>query len=635
MGFISESGFGWERNDFTIAFSDEVKMASDSASSFFSGQNQYNRPISFPSSTENFKGCYQFCNKYNQAITLPSSAKDLSYMFYYSNGYNRVITIPSGSENLAYMFYGADLYDRRTTIPDSVSNTYEMFYGCPNFNNTVVINPRRNKSLDMDYMFENCVNFQQDITVPQSANYYALVGKYSYGSDYIYTGNIHMYAKSNSYKYGRDGSYSQAFSYYDRFNANIIFEYDGITDVSSMFMGSSNFGKPVDFPASVNNFRYTYQGTNINSLVTIHGDSDAERCFQGCKNLDVNIVIPSNSDISYFFSGCINYNQAAHVPSYTDGSSIFSGCTSLNSLVTFDDDIESLSSTFYSCRSLNQNIQLPSGSTELHSVFSGCSALNQNIKIPETVTIGSGLFNGCYSLDQEIILPDNLTEADDMFRGCASLTSDIVLPTSVVNAQFMFANCNQFSPLQLVIPSSVRNFNMIAANTKIYNIRIDSREFSEGNIQRLNLDTIDLGSKPQLSWSIVSDYSPAKEQEDDPIIISELKSKRIGKIEIPASAIVHRKSNPDATALEHFSYYSQSVLGYGDSDCKTIAEYFQRKGTKYAAKGWGFCNLIKLDGGNYAYVYRDYDNYYEASSGDPYDDKYYRYPLYSWIVEFY
>lgn len=440
------------------------------------------------------------------------------------------------NNNASYMFNNLNNYNAPFTIPDEVNNAYGMFYDCVNFNSPVHISPYSSHITTMQNMFTHANNFSQDINIPASCNYWSgLIGDGCY-----YNANIYVYSNGNG-GYGA-GNFAWAFRDWHNFNGNVIFMGVSPTNMQWAFEYDYKLNQNIHFPSTVENlYQCFYYCYNLNQNIQI--PSVTHNCyymFYFCESLNQNIRVPDNVDATYMFYYCTNLNQPIKIPNnsvltgmlsycqnldqpflvpyyrsnyYTDyeyfvnynyygdtaeinsdGGYIFASCNNLNAPITFDDNIESLSSTFASCYNFNQNVQMPSnlkfayqtfascymkfnqnisfpeGIIEMRSTFAACSNFNQNIRMPSTVKMLSNCFAGCSNLNQNIVIPSGCLDTTGMFSDCENLNQNIIIPSSVKQVDNMFRDCSNYN-YPVIIPEGVTTCDSICCGC--YNLYMD------------------------------------------------------------------------------------------------------------------------------------------------------------------
>lgn len=434
------------------------------------------------------------------SYTLLDDFRNLNVPFTLTLGEN--VTFKNG---YAYeMFNNCYEYNAPFNVPDDTKYASSMFKGCHNLNSPININPS-SPITDMSYMFYECFNFQQNINIPSSCNYfYSIVGGSYYDQQngtYIYPeyqGNFHIY--SNERGYG-EGNFAYAFQWGNTMNANVMFHDVQPTSMYAAFEWDYHFDRNVYLPDSVEDLMYTFAYCNrLNQ--NIHIPANANVCtymFQSCDNLNQNISIPdgviaygmfmycnnlnqpirlpSDGVIDSIFHCCYNLNQPFEVPYYNTeynldypydanenrsllnscyGSGIFRYCNNLNQPITLNDNIESLVGTFSYCENFNQNVIMPSNLKFAHTVFQGCyQAFNQNIAFPEGTLEMVSTFYSCTNLNQNIHIPSTVKK----LTGCFWATNtnyNIQIPSGCLDTAEMFSSCSLLNQ-DIYIPSSVQN----------------------------------------------------------------------------------------------------------------------------------------------------------------------------------
>ena len=544
-------------------------------------------------------------------------------------------------------------YNAPFNIPSTVMNCYGMFNNCISLNSPIHIDPYGSVNV-MDSMFCNCYNFQQDINIPVSCgSWYGLVNGGYYDEGWLsqrYEGNIHMY--SNKYQWYPEGILPQAFSSWYGFNGNVIFHDVYPIVMASAFEYDGNLNRNICLPDSVENMSYCFgycynlnqnihipssavdcshmfiQCNNLNQAISVPDGVNAYEMFSQCNHLNCTVRLPSGGNMHSMFKYCNNLNQPFDVPyyatvydpdyDYTSGSEtavsscagyvMFAYCDNLNSMVTFNDDIESMCGTFEDCdlfnqnvvmpshlkysidtfsgcnESFNQNIAFPEGMIEMNRTFCGCTHFNQNIRIPSTVKklhqcftgtainqniqIPSGcantafMFSDCPNLNQNILIPTSVRNACNMFRQCDNLNSEISIPEGVINCEEFAYWCRNLYIPEAVIPSSARSIHGVFDHTKVLNINIRTNYFEAwcDDVVNVALAANTSGKTPMTLPTSISGSTWTFLYSDWQQISW---GTPIGEFKIPIDANVHVWAEEEYPIL--YQFYSRQMYGIGHS----------------------------------------------------------------------
>ncbi len=176
-----------------------------------------------------------------------------------------------------------------------------------------------------------------------------------------------------------------------------------------------------------------------------------ESAFQGCVNLDIDLIIPDNvtNMLMSAFSGCSKIRSVSLSDNLiTVRQNMFSGCTSLES-ITFGEKTAILDDyAFSNCTSLT-DLVFPESITEIgNDVFRNCDSIT-HITVPDNIIrFGTGVFESSDKL--ESVQYDSGTKAipNRTFKDCTNLTTvEISGNITVINEAFY--NCTGLTNITL------------------------------------------------------------------------------------------------------------------------------------------------------------------------------------------
>ena len=223
-------------------------------------------------------------------------------------------TLPSHVKTTQYMFQNCDEFNQDLSTWDvsNVTNMQGMFKGCEYFNQS---NSSWNTTnvTDMSYMFEGCIAFDMPLNTWDVSNVTNMQGMFK-GCE-TFNGDISSWNVSN------------------------------VIDMSYMFMGC------VYFNIAISNWK-PLNATNMSNM------------FDGCETFDQLISqwkTPKAEDMSYMFNNCYSYNRAMaawDVSSVTNMQSMFKECYLFNKPLTLWNvsNVTDMSRMFEWCEVYNQDL---------------------------------------------------------------------------------------------------------------------------------------------------------------------------------------------------------------------------------------------------------------------------------------
>ena len=372
----------------------------------------------------------------------------------YPNTYQTMTEIPSG-----------DLKSDGSIdlITDSLK---EVFKDCVNISSIPKIN-NTNKSIDMSYMFFNCISiisldlsyFNTNNVIDMSYMFCSeryINGKYI-GLSSLSELNVSNWNTSNvvnmkSMFYGCNSLTSLDVSNWDTSNVtNMSCMFDDCEKIISLDVSNWDTSNVIDMGLM---FYYCKSLTSLDVSNWDTSNVTTMSCmFYGCSSLTTLDV--SNWDTSNVIYAC-NYNIVCN--------GLFGNCKSLTSLDVSKwntKKINDLSYCFYGCSSLTSldvSKWDTSSAIKMIGTFLNCESLTSlDVSNWDTsnVTRMDDMFNNCKlitTLDVSNFDTSNVTRMEDMFRHCESLTTLDVSnfdTSNVTNMTGMFNGCKSLISLDI------------------------------------------------------------------------------------------------------------------------------------------------------------------------------------------
>jgi hypothetical protein len=238
-----------------------------------------------------------------------------------------------------------------------------------------------------------------------------------------------------------------------------------------MFYGCNNFNQPVTIPNGVTNiFRMFCNSYNFGSNVYVYPANltrqSVANMFQGCNNQSQKHIFTNDTNV---FNGTI-YSQSITGTAVTwtqDGDNYYNTAYNIyihnvanpytvlnNARYTFGSDfplpdspaivfgsgVRDLSFAFNSVLldSNNTLILFEEGVETLESCFFGRSYFNQPLTIPSSATNCRGIIEACPNFNSDIVFRNGVELVTYAIANCQSFEANIWLPESVTNMKGLF-----------------------------------------------------------------------------------------------------------------------------------------------------------------------------------------------------
>jgi hypothetical protein len=325
--FYNCANFNQNMNDFDVSGVTTMSHMFDGCSVF----NNENYPffrLNTSSALLDMSYMFANCDNFNQTINEfdVSGVTTMSHMFdgcSIFNNENTDLTLNTSSAllDVSYMFSNCANFNKRGDFDVSgVTTMSHMFDGCSVFNNgSLMLNLNTSSALlDMSYMFYNCANFNQRWNFDMSG--VTTMSHMFDGCSMFNNGNTNLTLNTSS------ALLDVSYMFYNcaNFNQLINFDMSGVTTMSHMFDGCSEF----------NNDNYPFFSLNTSSALL-----DMSYMFANCDNLNQTIYafdVSGVTTMSHMFYGCSVFNNADS-PLYLNTSSalldvsyMFYNCISLH-----------------------------------------------------------------------------------------------------------------------------------------------------------------------------------------------------------------------------------------------------------------------------------------------------------------
>ncbi len=377
----------------------------------------------------------------------------------------------------------------------NVQSLRRMFTNCESLTGTIAFNNWNTANVnDMNAMFANCTEFNQDIgnwNVSQVGNLQSMFDGAS-----SFDQNIGDWDVSNVTD--MSAMFWEA-STFNQFIGN--WNVSQVTDMSAMFLGAISFDQDisnwnvenvikmslmfsgaVEFDQPIGTWNMS-NVSNINSMF-----SDATLFNQNLENWDVSNV----TEMINTFFGAINFNQPIgnwDVSNVQSLRGMFGNAESFDqSLSDWDvSNVTDMSFLFFQANSFNQPINNwdVSNVLDMNRMFSQASNFNQPLDNWDTSNVidTSYMFENASFFDQAIGGWDvsNVLNMESMFSNTANFNQNIELweVSNVTNMQNMFRNASAFNqPINSWNISNVNNLSGMLAGASLFNQSLDNWDVS-------------------------------------------------------------------------------------------------------------------------------------------------------------
>lgn len=289
---------------------------------------------------------------------------------------------------------GANYWSNAEIIYLNANSAY-MFNNRPNLAHTDLVNSDWRYVTDCSYMFGNCSNFNQPVTLG-----------------------------------------------------------DNITRCGGMFYGCNNFNQPVNIGDKVTACfdMFAFCG-NYNSPVTIGPNvKHGMQMFLRCTNYNSAVTFAdgiTDANFANMFMDCPNFNQPVSLPQNSNCYQMFKNCVNLSSPVTGVENATDCREMFMNCKLFDSPVQLPSVNS-YYGMFSSCSNFDQVLIIPNGAEDCRSMFAECCNLSVLPVIPSGVTKCNTMFHGVGynggapieGVSLSAVIPNTVTQCGYMFGRSN-------------------------------------------------------------------------------------------------------------------------------------------------------------------------------------------------